>query len=70
VFDAVALEVAETYNAAGEDGPQLGFGEVLLVQFAFGDLGEEGALRVLIDSIYFIEGRAVLILRGHEEVCE
>jgi hypothetical protein len=62
VPDALFLQVAQAQNAAGKNGPELGFGESVFSKIALVDLIIKRALWVLIQDVQFIKGGAVLIL--------
>ena len=70
MFDGIFLKMAETQDAACEDGPEFCFGKFSFVQISFGDFVVEGTLGIFKQGIYFIECGAVLIFGGGEVVLE
>jgi hypothetical protein len=68
--DAFFLQMAQAKNAAGENGPELSFGESVFPEIAFVNLIVKSALRVLVEDVKFIESGAVLVLFLFEVLSE
>lgn len=68
--DAFFLQMAQAKNAAGENGPELSFGESVFPEIAFVNLIVKSALGVLVEDVEFIESGAVLVLFLFEVLSE
>ena len=62
VLDWVLLEVAESNNAAGQNGPQFFLLKPPLLNIPLTDLIVQSPLGKLKQSIYFVKSRTVLVL--------
>ena len=56
MFDCVLLEMAQPYDAAGQDGPQFFFLELPFLSISLVDLVIEGPFCELEECKYFVEG--------------
>jgi hypothetical protein len=68
--DAFFLQMAQSKNAAGKNGPELSFSEGVFPEIAFVDLIIKSALGVLVENVEFIESGAILVLFLFEVLSE